>query len=347
MIKQLSSNKGLILLFSMLHLGFCISAKADCGASRPSVVSQLDNVYYGNKNLRIFYTISGENALEFPEDQNKNNVPDYIENIAIQANSIRKAWTLLGYQDPLKSPRYKERVRYIDIQIQKLNGLGLAYDEPHQHINNPLKQNACALVILISNNIPNLTTNSSTVAHELFHLYSYGYTMFKQPWLTESLAAWSEGLIRKGKVGAYGERSLPKNPENFDKFILNRTYKTSQLWSRLTTLIDISNGQLDLPPMLLQTKYTDGQFVFHDQFLKGTLFMRTFLENLGNSDRRISNLNNWKLYRWKESQQRSSHFDPQVLETLLETLEKSNKSNAEKKEFQILLRKVIKDKNLN
>ncbi|WP_224964722.1 gluzincin family metallopeptidase [Acinetobacter guillouiae] len=344
---SISSNKSLIILFSSLYFSIYAHAKTDCPSSSPAVVGQLNQVYYGNKNLRIFYTTSGENALIFQLDKNKNSIPDYIENIAIQANTIRQAWASLGYQDPLNAPRYKNSVKYIDIQIQKLNGLGLAYDEPHRHNNNPLKENACALVVLISNNIPNLTTDSSIVAHELFHLYTYGYTMFKQPWLTESLAAWSEGMIRKGKIGAYGERNLPENIENFDKLILKRTYKTSQLWSRLTTLIDTSNGQLDLPLILLQTKYTDGQLVFHDQYLKGTLFMRTFLENLGNRDRQISNLNNWQLYYWKESEQRSSHYDPQILETLLKTLEKSDKKKSEKKEFQSLLRKIIHNQNLN
>lgn len=343
MIKQFFSNKGVIFLFSILHFGFYVNANADCDSSSPSVVAQLDHVYYASSNLRIFYTKSGENALQFPVDKNKNKVPDYIENIAIQANSIRQAWTLLGYQDPLKSPRYKERVQYIDIQIQQLNGLGLAFDEPHRHVNNPLKQNACALVILISNNIPNLTGNSSVVAHELFHLYTYGYTMFKQPWLAESLAAWSEGIIRKGKIGAYGQRTLPENEEDFNKYILQRTYKTSQLWNRLTVLIDTSNEELRLPSPLLEMKYTDGQSVFQDPYLKGTFFIRTFLENLGKQDQQIAHLNNWDLYRWKEGDQKSARFNQQVLNTLLITLEKANQHHAEKRKFQKLLKKIIKN----
>ncbi len=71
--------------------------------------------------------------------------------------------------------------------------------------------------------------------------------MFKQPWLTESLAAWSEGIIRKDKFGTYGQRNLPKNEEDFDKYILQRTYRTSQLWNRLTTLVDTSDGKLFYP----------------------------------------------------------------------------------------------------
>ncbi|MCR4532673.1 peptidase MA family protein [Acinetobacter venetianus] len=343
MIKQFSSNKGVIFLFSILHFGFYVNANADCDSSSPSVVAQLDHVYYASSNLRIFYTKSGENALQFPVDKNKNKVPDYIENIAIQANSIRQAWTLLGYQDPLKSPRYKERVQYIDIQIQQLNGLGLAFDEPHRHVNNPLKQNACALVILISNNIPNLTGNSSVVAHELFHLYTYGYTMFKQPWLTESLAAWSEGIIRKGKIGAYGQRKLPENEEDFNQYILQRTYKTSQLWNRLTILIDTSNGELHLPSPLLEMKYTDGQSVFQDPYLKGTHFIKKFLENLSKQDQQIAHLNNWDLYHWKEGDQKSEKFNQQVLNTLFITLEKINKHNAEKSKFKKLLKNVIKN----
>lgn len=341
-MKQFSSKKGGIFLFSILNFGFYTNANADCNSSRPPVVAKLDHVYNRSSNLRIFYTKSGENALQFLVDQNNNNVPDYIENIAIQADSIRQAWILLGYQDPLKSSRYNERAKYIDIQIQQLNGLGLAFDEPHRHLNNPLKQNACSLIILISNNIPNLTVNSSVVAHELFHLFTYGYTMFKQPWLNESLAAWSEGIIRKGKIGAYGQRKLPENEEDFNQYILQRTYKTSQLWNRLTILIDISNGELHLPSTLLEMKYTDGQSVFKDPYLKGTYFMKKFLENLSKQDQQTAYLNNWDLYHWKEGDQKSNKFNQQVLHTLLITLEKINKHNTEKRKFQKLLKKVIK-----
>ncbi|WP_345892628.1 peptidase MA family protein [Acinetobacter pittii] len=340
-------KKTLVLLFSTFCASTYIHAKTDCYSSSPPVVKQLDQVYYSMNNLRIFYTTSGDNALTFQQDKNLNHIPDYVENIAIQANSIRKAWSVLGYQDPLNSPRYKNDVKYIDIQIQKLNGLGLAYDEPHRHINNPLKKNACALIILISNNIPNLTTNSSLIAHELFHLYTYGYTMFKQPWLTESLAAWSEGIIRKDKLGIYGQRNLPENEEDFEKYVLQRTYRTSQLWNRLTTLIDRSDGQLFLPLSLMQQKYTDGQPVFQDKYLKGTLFIRKFLENLGRQDQKISVLNNWNLYHWKEIDQNSAHFNEQILDTLLITLESMDERNIEKNKFKNLLKKVVKNKKTN
>nr|WP_282463927.1 peptidase MA family protein [Acinetobacter pittii] len=339
-------KKTLVLLFSTFCVSTYIHAKTDCYSSSPPVVKQLDQVYYGMNNLRIFYTTSGDNALIFQQDKNLNHIPDYVENIAIQANTTRKAWSVLGYQDPLNSPRYKNNVQYIDIQIQKLDGLGLAYDEPHRHSNNPLKKNACALIILISNNIPNLTTDSSLIAHELFHLYTYGYTMFKQPWLTESLAAWSEGIIRKDKFGTYGQRNLPKNEEDFDKYILQRTYRTSQLWNRLSTLVDTSDGKLFLPSSLIKQRYTDGQPVFQDQYLKGTVFMKKFLENLRRQDQQISILNNWNLYHWKEIDQNSAHFNTQILDALLITLESKNERNIEKNEFKRLLKKIIKNKKI-
>ncbi|WP_235824372.1 hypothetical protein [Acinetobacter pittii] len=170
--------------------------------------------------------------------------------------------------------------------------------------------------------------------------------MFKQPWLTESLAAWSEGIIRKDKFGTYGQRNLPKNEEDFDKYILQRTYRTSQLWNRLTTLVDTSDGKLFLPSSLIKQRYTDGQPVFQDQYLKGTVFMKKFLENLGRQDQQISILNNWNLYHWKEIDQNSAHFNQKVLNTLLITLEKTNESNIEKNKFQSLLKKVIKNKKI-
>lgn len=137
-----------------------------------------------------------------------------------------------------------------------------------------------------------------------------------------------------------------KNEEDFDKYILQRTYRTSQLWNRLTTLIDTSNGKLLLPSSLIQQRYTDGQPVFQDQYLKGTVFMKKFLENTGKQDQQISILNNWNLYHWKEIDQNSAHFNQQILDTLLITLEKTNESNIEKNKFQSLLKKVIKNKKI-
>ncbi len=170
--------------------------------------------------------------------------------------------------------------------------------------------------------------------------------MFKQPWLTESLAAWSEGIIRKDKFGTYGQRNLPKNEEDFDKYILQRTYRTSQLWNRLSTLVDTSDGKLFLPSSLIKQRYTDGQPVFQDQYLKGTVFMKKFLENLRRQDQQISILNNWNLYHWKEIDQNSAHFNTQILDTLLITLESKNERNIEKNEFKSLLKKVIKNKKI-
>lgn len=72
--------------------------------------------------------------------------------------------------------------------------------------------------------------------------------------------------------------------------------------------------------------------------------MKKFLENLGKQDQQISILNNWNLYHWKEIDQNSAHFNQQILDTLLITLEKTNESNIEKNKFQSLLKKVIKNK---
>lgn len=315
--------------------------KPNCAISSPIVVAQLNQVYYGDSNLRIFYTITGQHAVANLTDNNHNKVPDYVENIAIQANTIRQAWTVLGYQDPLKSPRYQHRAQYIDIQIQRLNGLGIAYDEPHIHNNNPLKKAKCALIIDLKSSIPDFTTTSSVVAHELFHLYGYGYTMFKQSWLTESTAAWSEGLITQGDTGAYGEQDLPKTREDLNQSVLQRTYKASRLWSRISTLTDKTNCQLKLPSRLLNTKYIDGQPVFRDNYLKGTMLMRTLLENLGKQDQQISKQFDWNPYRWKEKDQRAPLFNTQILNTIQLTLEQAQidkSNNPEEKQFLKILR---------
>jgi len=39
-------------------------------------------------------------------------------------------------------------------------------------------------------------TNNSTPAHELFHLYQYGYALFKQRWYLEGMAKWMETVFK-------------------------------------------------------------------------------------------------------------------------------------------------------
>lgn len=336
---------GRLLVF--IPILFCadLNASSICASSKPTFITQLDKVYFADSDLRIFYTDNGLNAISSIRDENRNNVPDYIENIAIQANSVRRAWNHLGYQDPLNSPRYKD-IEYIDIHVRKLNGLGLAYDKPHRHTNHPIKKNACALILEVNSNIANFTTESSLVAHELFHLYTYGYTMFKQPWLTESIAAWSEGLITKGNLGAYGQRKLPNTVHELNKYVLARTYKSSQLWNRLTLILDQSKGQLNLPSNISHARYVDGQPVFRDQSLKGSLFIRTFLENLSKQDKYLSRHNNWRPYEWKESLQRSSALNVELFSVLLKTIDLSSNQNKELRKFEFVLNSYINNEKI-
>ncbi|RZF55626.1 peptidase MA family protein [Acinetobacter halotolerans] len=294
-----------------------------CQKSNPEVIEQLNKVYYGKNKIRIFYTTQGDNAIKDKTDHNQNNIPDYIENIAIQTETVMQAWDALGYQNPLQSPRYKS-AKYIDIHIQKLSGLGIAYSKAHLHTNNPLKENKCALIISLSNNITNFTTQSSVAAHELFHLYIYGYTMFKPKWLNEGLAAWSEGIIRKGKTGAYGDKDLPKTKKELEQDFLQRSYQASKVWSSITILTDQSNGKLLLPNNILEKKYTDGQPVFQDHYLKGTIFIQKFLQNLGKEDKHLSKTNHWQPYSWKDSTQKSQIYNKNIISVLLKSLENNS-----------------------
>ncbi|MFC5610196.1 hypothetical protein [Variovorax soli] len=98
-------------------------------------------------------------------------MPDYVENVARQANFVRLALNSLGFRDPMESSRYRA-VKYIDISVKDLGAYnGLAYDEHSVYPNVPIKTNDCALLIDIARHFANFpATTTPIVGHEVPHL---------------------------------------------------------------------------------------------------------------------------------------------------------------------------------
>lgn len=319
------------IFFTLVFSSASVFAASECATSKATYIKSLDKKYT-SEGLRIFYTTDSQspNAVADLTDKNNNNVPDYIENIAIQFNTSRKALNHLGFQDPLESPRYKGLAKSIDIHVMKLNGNGLAYEVPYIHTKNPLKENQCALFISLRNNLEVFPSNWSVIHHELFHLYEYGYTQFKASWFLEAMSAWSERLIRVGGVKTTGV-ILPGSVSDTEASIFNVAYNS--MWDRLAFIADKKKPKLSLPQNLFDAKYINGDKVIKDNLLYGHAFIKTTLEKLRDNSMAVSKEKGWEPYGWSEANQKNPAFNKYIVKSAEEAMREFTTDNHEVNNF--------------
>lgn len=308
------------------------SSKCNTKANVPKAVDQT----YIAQDVRIFYTNNpnSDHALLDPKDINRNKVPDYIENIAIQATTTIEALNHLGFVHPLKSKRYIGDAAYIDIYVKSIDKNGRAFETPQY---NPQakhsSRSSCALSISLSPELEGFPNRWSVVSHEIFHLYQYGYAQFKNPWYLEGLTNWSERLIR-AETGDKHLIPLPSTQAALKKEVYDVAY--TPLWHRLGYLARHTNlaKTLPLPKELLQRRYIDGSPVFKDLEFNGYVFMRRFLENLHLASEKISQQQKLDPYDWSEKLQRNEKFSPIILRTIQKTMiELDMDKSKEEKDF--------------
>ncbi|MBB5445339.1 MULTISPECIES: hypothetical protein [unclassified Paraburkholderia] len=278
--------------------------------------------------IRVFYTRSGESQIVDQTDANSNGVPDYVENVARQADAARKAFNLLGFRDPLESARYRA-ASYIDINLGLNSGNGLAYSEPSTYSAVPQRDGACSIRIDISSKLDKFPGSWSVVAHELFHLYQYGYTEFKRSWLLEPTANWAERVIRVGSLNPApgAARPLPASMAEMQSQVFTQSFPYD-FWSRLASLIDESDEDMHLPNDLRYATYTDGTLIFRDGFVRGFSFLSTVFQSLEAESTIVSNLNGWPPYLWGANQSSESH-DVRILKVIQRTVSRTGVRNYE------------------
>lgn len=302
----------------LLVLSAHASAAVDCRISQ-QVLSSLDANYVSGQ-FRIYYSTQPQSP-DFISDQtdlNQNHIPDYVENIAIQANASSEALTQLGFMHPLDSPRYQHTAEFIDIHVLAIKGNGLAFEMPIRYIHQANKSEKCALIIQVKNNLKQFPGNWTTINHELFHLYQYGYSQFKGGWYLEGMSNLIERLLRKGSQGGSGLIPLPSTIEQLQQQVYTVPY--NQLWHRLAVLSDPTEGQLNLPQTLLDRRYIDGSQVFKDDRLKGHAFIKTVLENMQLQSDLFSKQNHWDQYNWAEAEQVSAERRPMMLKAIQDSM---------------------------
>ena len=272
------------------------------------------NQMYKKDEFYIFYsTLSASpHRLKTLKDLNNNKIPDYIEDLATQAIASREIFKAAGFRHPLQSPRY-QNVENISIFVQDLKGNGIAYEVPAVHPN--LKHHMpCSLVMHISIDLKDFPGNYwTTVTHELFHLYQYGYTQFKNTWYLESLANWSERALRIDlSTGTKNLPALPKNTLQLNKEVISKGYH--HMWRRLAVIE--SQDRLVIPPHLQDMHYTNGSSVFKDNEWRNTSLVLNVMQNLEHTSLNMSKQRKWHPYNWKEADQRLKSWDPIIWQNI-------------------------------
>lgn len=132
-------------------------------------------------DFHIYYSLQGKDALRYPQDSTGDGVPDVIKDIGRQLQAAQYLYTSrLGLRSPLRQKIYAQ-ARQINLYLLALpKGHGLAFDRVAAETMSDGTALPCGLKIVLNAGLQ--PARNVTPAHELFHLYQYGYAVFKQRW---------------------------------------------------------------------------------------------------------------------------------------------------------------------
>jgi len=281
--------------------------------------------------FRIFYSLEGEAGLTAEQrmDSDHDGVPDKIQNVARQLIAARRLYTeAFKLRHPLESPRYKERVKFFDVQVTrmpitpggpKVNG---SAGDGIVNYHRPGDPPGGYEVLTIDLN-KDLRHDNLSPAHELFHEFQYGYTLFKNSWFTEGTARWSEYAFRKG-VGKMG--AIPKS-EAERKALFGAAYQASSYWNALAEACDKA-GTFALPKDLEEMVYVGTkQRIIEDKRQHGVAFMKALLEELAVADHQVSQAEGLDPLDWKEKRQNDAKNNEVIWDVSQQVFSKFIKNN--------------------
>ncbi len=294
-----------------------VAALADAAADEPGGVcrpvsfqalSELDKTYQFGE-FRIHYAVSGSHALESLEDANHNGRPDRIDDLALQLRTAQTLYSqFIGLRHPLEQARYT-KAGQINVYVLALKGgNGQAFDEV---VSEQLhgQRMACGLRLFIDHRVR--PSRNLTPAHELFHLYQYGYSMFKSPWYLEGMARWVESFFRAGQPAAtskLGDAAMTCEQA------YTKGYAASGYWQQRATAS--GTAARVLPHTLRAARFTDGRAVIEADRLQGGEFLLGALQALESASVAVAGAQGLPPYDWPESVQRSTQFDSLICSTV-------------------------------
>lgn len=265
---------------------------------------------YVADDFHIFYSLQGPDAIKFQYDSLGDGVPDRIKDIATQLQAARFLYsTVLGLRFPLQQKIYT-RARQINVYIITLpKGNGVAFDRvASEKMSNGVRL-SCGLKVVLNTSLD--PADNATPAHELFHLYQYGYAVFKQKWYLEGMARWMENVFRPAD-----KRVLPLAEPSTCERNFSRGYGAASFWA---SYAQHGFPAITLPDKAMAWRYADGSPVFKPRELPGGKMLQPFFQQLALSSESISREMNLANTRWSEKQQRDGQFNGLICQALADT----------------------------
>lgn len=218
----------------------------------------------------------------------------------------------LNLLPPPNSPKHLQ-ADFVHLHVLAMNNkMGSAGDTVQQMNYRHFKDNESALLIALSSR---WKPGNVTPEHELFHLYQYGYTHFKNPWYLEGLAASMEFYFRNGLALAESE-SLPKTTAEINS-LLKRSYSAKVFWNKM-----------------LQSCLDETMLVkFDAQSLHPTggrsNWLKALLEALAVQDEKAAKDRGLNPVRWPEKEQRSGSNHLYILQGIQNSLSQCKGKNTD------------------
>lgn len=262
---------------------------------------------YVEDDFHIFYSLQGRDALRYQYDSSGSGVPDSIKDIAGQLQAAKYLYSsVLGLRFPLQQKIYAQ-ARQINVYVLQLpKGNGLAFDRVAAETMNDGRQLPCGLKFVLNAALE--PARNITPAHEFFHLYQYGYAVFKQKWYLEGMARWMENSFKAPEKNTRRLSPLPHCDSNF-----TRGYNAANYWA---SFAQAHFADVAIPAAAQRFRYSDGSPVLIAQEVKGGAMLAPFFNQLAQGSAAQSRQLNQANIRWSEALQRSPQFNEAICQAL-------------------------------
>ncbi|WP_321312705.1 hypothetical protein [Halarcobacter sp.] len=284
---------------------------------------------YMYDNFRIFYSLSGKDAIKNIEDKNKNLVPDKIESLMYQlvfSKNILENYFLL--KDPLNysnSPFVLRGSKYIDIKIRDVKSKAYTSNKNVLSRFSITKKYNLHRGSVISMTINKDFKNDNLIPfHEMTHIYQNAKTRLRNDWFSEGSSRWLEYSLENKKIK---NRKLPKTQKELLS-LFSQGYNAASFWNSLGKYCEDSENltfkKYKIPEYLQFPKISNG--------FKNTEFYKSLLDNLQEQSiyaTKAKNLNNY--LEWPAKQQKSKSNNIFLLKALTKTIKE--KCQIEKQEI--------------
>lgn len=297
MLKMMSKLKLILTTLFFVFFSALVVAE-DGGGCKALVFKELDHLPHSVESypFRVRYATEGKNAIKDSA---------VINDLLLQLHAADKYF----YQElklipPLLQPRYKQ-AEFIDIHMLSMErGNGLAFDEViAEKSSRDTDSYSCGIKMHINSALQ--PSHNVTPAHELFHLYQYGNSMFKAGWYLEGMARWVEQAFRG--VSARDEKGVA--PDScIDVF--DESYTAARYWRDLAQRQEAED--IFISQDYLGLSYSDGRSVFATDTFKNGAAVQAMFDDLSKESYRVSLENDLHIYRWPEKTQRSVQFNETI-----------------------------------